>query len=161
MSLWKSVKSLKVKHIFTFLVLFAKHPLYAYATIKGTALTFKISERRFPKIHGGLNKANAFRHSLWNILIAKYAMKFSNDVTSVLDWTKRVTDLHEELAPNEYLAREMDLINNDLGRRWFNNVKNKSNSEIEEFLMDKLKNAIKINQASNLENLDNLVFLED
>lgn len=161
MSLWKAIRNLQVKYLYNLFVLFIKHPLYSYATLKATIDTFVISQKRFPNIHGGDNKANAFRHALWNILIAKQCSRFSKNMQSNLDWTKKITDLHEELNPNDILPTQMDLMNNKIGRKWFLYLQNSSEEEIEEFLIQKLENAVKINTDSLLEEIDNLVFLRD
>lgn len=161
MSFWKSVKSLQVKYLFHLFVLGLKHPLYSYATIKATIQTFSICYQRFPNNHGGDNRANAFRHSLWNILIAKESSRFSKTMKANLDWTKKITDLHEELNPNDLLPMQMDLKNNELGRKWSVQLNHATIEEIEDFLIMKLESAVKINSKSTLEEIDNLVFLED
>lgn len=161
MSFWKSVKSLQLKHLFQLFLLGLKHPLYSFSTIKATLQTFAICQKWFPNIHGGDNKPNAFRHSLWNILIAKKCSHFTKNKQSNLDWTKRITDLHEELNPNELISRIMDLKNNEIGRKWYTVYGEASVDEIVAFLIKKLDSAVKINSESIIEEIDNLVFLKD
>lgn len=161
MSFWKSVKSIQVKYLYHLLLLGLKHPLYSYATLKATIQTFAICYQRFSNKHGGDNRENAFRHSLWNILIAKECTRFSGNIKANLDWTKKITDLHEELNPNALLPMKMDLKNNEIGRRWFTQLNHTRNEEIEDFLIQKLESAVKINSESILEEIDNLVFLKD
>lgn len=47
-----------------------------------------------------------------------YCCKISSPEKS-LNWTKRITDLHEDLFPNEALQTKMDLHNNEIGRQYF------------------------------------------
>ena len=161
MSKWKIIKSLNFKQVIVLLGWFLKHPIFMYATFRATVKTLRIAQKRFSNIHNFDNKANAFRHALWNILIAKQCLKFSSDTEQVLTWTKQITDWHEEFSPNEILAKKMDLKNNQLGRKWFATVKNESILKIEEYLIEKLDSAVKINMDSSLDKIDNLVFLED
>ncbi|APZ46701.1 hypothetical protein BW723_10560 [Polaribacter reichenbachii] len=161
MSKWKIIKSLNFKQVIVLLGWFLKHPIFMYATFRATVKTLRIAQKRFPNTHNFDNKANAFRHALWNILIAKKCLKFSSDLEQVLTWTKQITGWHEEFSPNEILAKKMDLKNNQLGRKWFSILKNESILKIEEYLIEKLCSAIKINFDSPLDKIDNLVFLED
>lgn len=161
MSLWKIITNLKFKYLLSLTKLFFCNPFLSISFLSATLLTLKISQKRFPNIHGKHNKANAFRHSLWNILIAKKCLRFNKDENVVLDWVKGVTDLHEDLNPNDLLARKMDLKNNQLGREWFNKLKNKNLQQIELFLIGKLADAKKINLTSKIDSINNLVFLED
>lgn len=161
MSLWVLIKNLKFKYLISLILLFFRHPFFSYSFFSATFLTLKVTQNKFPNIHGNHNKANAFRHCLWNVLIAKKCYRFHNKINEVLDWTKKITDLHEDLNPNEALAKQMDLKNNALGREWFLVLKNKNLKQIESFLMDKLVFAVKINSNSDLRKINNLVFLED
>ncbi len=161
MSKWKIIKSLNFKQVIVLFKWFLKHPIFMYATFRATVKTLRIAQKRFPNIHNFDNKANAFRHALWNILIAKQCLKFSSDIEQVLAWTKQITDWHEEFSPNKLLAQKMDLKNNQLGRKWFASLKNESIIAIEEYLIEKLDSAVKINMESSLDKIDNLVFLED
>ena len=119
MSPWKLVKALDFKQIISLLGWFLRNPPFMIATVSATFKTYRISQREFPDIHGKLNKANAFRHALWNALIARNCSRFSKNMDSVLNWTKKITDWHEEFAPNDLLAKEMDLHNNRIGREVF------------------------------------------
>lgn len=161
MSFWKSIKSLKISYIYEIGKLLIRHPFFAFATLKATYNTYRISQKYFPDIHGKENRANAFRHSLWNILIAKEAKLFSKSLDDVVNWAKTITDLHEDLAPNKPLSRAMDLHNNAMGRKWFLDVHNKSEQEIVSIIMQNLNDAVKIETQASLHKIDNLVFLMD
>ncbi len=161
MSKWEIIKNVKFKQLAALFVWFLKHPLFMFATFRATVNTLRIAQKEFPDIHNLHNKANAFRHAIWNILIAQECLKFTKDVDKVLAWTKRITDWHEEFSPNEKMAKLMDLHNNALGRKNFLVLKDKSKNEIVDNLILKLETAIKINTESELDKIDNLVFLKD
>ena len=89
------------------------------STVKATFSVMKIAQKEFPDVHGHHNKANAFRHALWNIYIANKCKRFSKNNSQIIDWTKGFTDWHEEFSPNEEIAKSMDLHNNLIGRQLF------------------------------------------
>ena len=125
-------------------------------------MTMKIAQSEFPNIHGKHNKANAFRHALWNILIAKKCAKFSKNNELILSWTKRVTDWHEEFSPNEEIAKMMDLHNNTIGRQLFEEFYKKDVNTIVKLMNDQLQAAVKITSVLGTEKNQNLlVYLED
>lgn len=129
-----------------------------FATIIATYETFRISQHHFPNIHGKHNKANAFRHALWNILIAKKASFFSAD-ERVLKWTKEITDWHEEFSPNSDMAKLMDLHNNAIGRNFYLEIGKKSISEITQAMLKKTESAYIINSQSEIIDMENMVYL--
>ena len=161
MSFWKIIKGLNYRQLTSLFVWFLKHPLYMIATINATLQTFRISEREFPKIHGKHNKANAFRHALWNILIAKKCAKFSKNNSSVINWTKQITDWHEEFSPNEKLAEAMDLYNNRVGRTLYESNRDLEINQIVDLVKRYMENAVKISKISDVENFNQLVYIED
>ena len=106
------------------------------------------------------NAANAFRHALWNMLIASKCFQIEGNLKLVLSWTKRVTDWHENFSPNAPLSRAMDLHNNQFGRELFRECQGKDEEVLVTMLTSQLKSAV---QFSSLEGLkqcpDNLVFI--
>ncbi|MDB2384913.1 hypothetical protein N9V96_00400 [Polaribacter sp.] len=131
------------------------------ATILATYKTMQIAEKEFPSIHNLHNKANAFRHALWNILIAKNCLRFSSNNEAILNWTKNITDWHEDFSPNKIMARKMDLHNNAFGRNQYNLLKEKNNREIILYFKAEMTKAKQIKQESQFENFrKNLVYLE-
>ena len=132
------------------------------ATVSATIQTFRISQREFPYIHGQHNRANAFRHALWNILIAKNSARFSKNQDSVLRWTKNITDWHEEFSPNEPLPKAMDLHNNQIGRDIYVEHLDSKTDELVHFMKDQLNLAMKIHTVSEAEKYSKqMVYLED
>lgn len=162
MSLWKILKGLRFKQLASLIGLFFKHPLFMFSTVRATLITMRIAQKEFPDIHGNHNKANAFRHALWNILIAKKCARFSKNTNSILDWTKQITDWHEEFSPNEELAKTMDLHNNKIGRDLFVALSDKTTSEIVEQIKDQLEHSVKIVNSKDVQQYSHqLVYIED
>lgn len=94
------------------------HPLFAIISLYATYKAFVIAKDHFPKTNSADGIGNAFRHALWTCLIMMYCCKISSPKKS-LDWCKKITDLHEELFPNEPLQKQMDLHNNKVGMDLF------------------------------------------
>ncbi len=162
MSFWKVIRGLEFRQVKSLAAWFLKHPLFMTSTIIATFSTYRISQREFPYIHGQHNKANAFRHALWNILIAKASSRFSKNQEAVLQWTQRITDWHEDFSPNEEMAKLMDLHNNRIGRDLFDQLSKKNTSEIIAFMKEQLPRAAKVQEPSEFDSyIDQLVYLED
>lgn len=90
------------------------HPLFSIMGFYAILRSFSLAQKHFPKTHSNNGIGNAFRHSLWNCLILMYCCKISSP-QKALDFCKKMTDLHEELFPNEPLETKMDLHNNQVG----------------------------------------------
>ncbi|OIQ37259.1 MAG: hypothetical protein BM563_08845 [Bacteroidetes bacterium MedPE-SWsnd-G1] len=162
MALRTVLKQIKAKQLFGFFRFFIRHPLFANATFFATVKTYKIADKEFPKIHGKHNKANAFRHALWNALIAKSCSRYSNNIEKILNWTKDVTDWHEELFVNDPLSRAMDLHNNEIGRSVFNVNNEKSLDFIHQYLFELQKTSVKVSTIEEITcTINELVYLED
>lgn len=94
------------------------HPLFSALGLIATLRSFSLAQKHFPKTHSNNGVGNAFRHALWTCLIMMYCCKISSP-KKALDYCKRMTDLHEELFPNEPLETKMDLHNNQIGMEYF------------------------------------------
>nr|WP_146106890.1 wnt family protein [Polaribacter porphyrae] len=132
------------------------------SAVFATLQTLKIAQKEFPNIHGNHNKANAFRHALWNILIAKKCRIFSDNLNKVVNWTTTFTDWHEDFVINDELPRLMDLHNNAVGRKLFLAWKDEKTKTIAKLLKMELTNAklIITKEGFNGVNNNSLVFLE-
>ena len=119
-----------MKEIFSLAVLLLQHPLYIFPTLKATKQTLNICNIEYKDTHHLHGKGNAFRHALWNILIALYTSRIHKNEKKSVQWAERITDLHEELAPNKPLEKAMDLHNNAVGRAVFERLKNNTLNEI-------------------------------
>lgn len=113
-----NLRRLSIRNLLRLFSAVIRHPFYSILTLWATVKTYSISERLFPITHGTDGVGNAFRHALWNCLILMYCCKISSPEKS-LNWTKKITDLHEDLFPNEALQTKMDLHNNEIGRQYF------------------------------------------
>jgi len=158
MTIWARIRRLKFKEIFILLKLFLPNPFYIFPTYRATRETMEICNRLFGKKHYQDNRENAFRHAYWNFLIAEKVFIKNNSVEESVIWAKKITDLHERLAPNKALAQAMDLHNNEVGRTLFSN--NPEENAVEK-LQDLMNSAVKINDV-DLSKLDKnqLVFIE-
>ena len=78
-----------------------------------------------------------------------------------MTWSRKITDLHERLSPNEGLARAMDLHNNEVGRYLFLRTVNKK-EEIIPILIQMAEEAVKVQKAEEIqEHKYELVFIEE
>ena len=112
------LKSLSLNNLLKLFFTGFSHPIFSVLTFFATYKTYKISEKLFPKTHGLHGAGNAFRHALWNSLIMMYCCKVSSPKKALI-WTEKITQMHEDLFPNEPLQRKMDLHNNEIGRQYF------------------------------------------
>jgi hypothetical protein len=162
MSSWKIIKGLNFRQLKSLTVLLFKHPFFMLSTMKATFSVMRIAQKEFPNVHGLLNKANAFRHALWNVFIAIECSRFSKNTDAVLKWTKEFTDWHEEFAPNEELAKIMDLHNNFIGRELYKQTESRDKKQWVEFIKNQLLDAVQITSVTDVEKYPNqLVYLEN
>ncbi|WBL22451.1 DUF6973 domain-containing protein [Zunongwangia sp. HRR-M8] len=159
MAIGARIQQLNFKEIFILLKLFLPKPSYIFPIYKATRETLKSCDRLFGKKHYSDSKENAFRHAYWNFLIAEKLFRKNFSIEESLNWTKKITDLHERLAPNKALARAMDLHNNAVGRNIFSN---NPEENVVKKLQDLMNSAIKIKDP-DLSKLDKnqLVFIEN
>ncbi|MBT8188176.1 MAG: hypothetical protein HKP38_10725 [Croceitalea sp.] len=115
------------------------HPAFVFPTIAATRTCLAIANQHYGKAHHLDGQANAFRHALWNFLIAKRLDHKNKE--RVLAWTKNITDWHERAFPNTKMARFMDTHNNKVGRKLFVMYTGKSKEEITQQLLHMAQNA--------------------
>jgi len=140
---------------------FISRPFLILPTFNATRKTITTCNACFGKRHHGETKANAFRHALWNYLICTGCYRFLNSIEGSVAWSKKITDLHEDLSPNPEIARAMDLHNNAIGRNFF-----VENIEFQEDNIEKLRkmtnNALKIYSIEDIKAAEKeLVYIED
>lgn len=126
---------------------FFRHPLLFSSAVLATTKCLAISHDLFGNTHHKDNKANAFRHALWNMLLVRYAMVFENDVKQAVRWARKLTDWHEDFSPNDPLARTMDLHNNRIGRDLYTRkfaCKSPGSAQLTQALLPLLDSAIKM-----------------
>lgn len=160
MAIWAKAKTLDLRQFLTLSLAFALKPRYIYPTYKATKETVAICNRLFGSKHHEDNRTNAFRHALWNFKICERCYRTLGSEEKAVNWSRKITDLHENLFPNEDLARIMDLHNNRIGRVVFLNSINQTVDPIGK-LEEKMKEAVKVKTKEEVENATNkLVFLE-
>lgn len=141
------------------------HPLFSLLSFYATIQAFTIAQKRFPKTASTNGIGNAFRHALWCCFIIMYCSKISSPENAV-DFCKKITDLHEELFPNQPLETKMDLHNNKIGMDYFLELLPGIHRQFFEkgFFIDALIK--KMEEAKVLKNLDDdfegyLVYLDE
>ena len=136
--------------------------LLLWPTYRATKDCMRISTQYFERKHYQNGPPNAFRHALWNILIAKYSYSFSSTLEKALDWAKEITDWHEEAFFSKPLPMAMDFHNNTVGRWLFSENFNWSNEQFIEKLLLLTQKAVKINKDSPIDQYKNqLVYISD
>lgn len=163
--LFNALRSLTLGKLWKLIHLFLQHPLFTIISFYATLKTFKIAKKEYPKTNSNDGEGNAFRHALWCCLILMYCCKISSPKKS-LEFTKKMTDLHEELFPNKALQKEMDLHNNKVGMDFFMELLPGVHRQFFEtsFFISELKEKTKNAKIlKSLEQLltENLVYLED
>ncbi len=141
-------------------LLFIGRPLLIVPTLQATKRTMKICDSLYGITHHKSNKANAFRHALWNFLICQKTTKIVKNSAKSIIWTQKVTNLYEKVTKNEILDEIMDLHNNAIGRNVFLLKKEQNEVEIVDFLQEMLKNAKKITKINEIPTTENqLVYI--
>ena len=162
MNILKRIQQLSVPQLFQLTAAFMKKPLYLIPTLQATKETMKVCNSLFGKSHHKSNKANAFRHALWNFLIAEETMKISKNESKAVAWTLKITNLYEIVTQNDILDQEMDLHNNEIGRRVFLKQNSSKREEIVSFLQKMSQNAKKITNIDEIEDhKDRLVYISE
>ncbi|GGD94732.1 DUF6973 domain-containing protein [Planktosalinus lacus] len=164
MAVWNRIKNLNFKQFFSLAGTFMKRPTYFFPTHRATLKTVQICDRLFKKAHHKNNVTNAFRHALWNVLIAKKCFAKNDSVEKSVEWAKTITDLHEKLAPNDELEMSMDLHNNEIGRKLFaeKQMQNMEEESIIAVLKEKMQTAVKVSSIEEIKgNKSEFVYIED
>ena len=112
--LFNTLRTLSFSKILKLLKLTVPHPLFSILAFYATTKSFLLAQNKFPKSSSSNGIGNAYRHALWTCLILMYCSKVSSPEKS-LEFCKKMTNLHEDLFPNEPLEKKMDLHNNIIG----------------------------------------------
>ena len=138
------------------------HIQFLWPTYRATKNCMRLSTEYFGHKHYQNGQANAFRHALWNVLIAKYCTKSSKGMVRALNWTKQITDWHEQTFFGKELPMKMDYHNNEVGRSLFAEHPQWSQIVFVQQVLALTENAFKINLQTNLNQLKNrLVYITD
>lgn len=114
-----------------------------------------ISTQHYGRLHYKNGPANAFRHALWNYLIAKKCHLIRKNEVRVLTWSEKITDWHEVAFQNRELARKMDLHNNEVGRFIYLEYSSKAINEVTDILKEMTRVSSKVDTNSNFANFKN------
>ncbi|MDF0714665.1 hypothetical protein PY092_00770 [Muricauda sp. 334s03] len=155
MNLIAIAKRVDFKNILKGVFVGLSRPHFILPTIKATKDCIAISTKNYGKQHHKNGPANAFRHALWNYMIAKRCFPWNRDEETALAWAKKVTDWHEDSFPNKELPKKMDLHNNEVGRFIFAQNTEKSEQEIVGLLKKMALKSIKINEDTTLSEFKN------
>ncbi|MFV0531035.1 MAG: DUF6973 domain-containing protein [Flavobacteriales bacterium] len=97
------------------------NPQYIIGTQKASTEAANLTIEKFGSSDYN-GSGDAFRHALWNALIAKYCGSVTNSVDKAVNWAEKFTNTHEECGSSALLESKMDLHNNDFGQRYFYKV---------------------------------------
>ena len=117
--LWGVIKRAKPRQLGQLIMLCLKNMRFLWPTYKATKKAIAYADAHFGASHRRNTPANAFRHALWNWLVAKACFGIVEDEDKVLIWTKNITDMHEKILPGNAISNAMDLHNNAVGRNLF------------------------------------------
>ena len=115
---FSALKSLTFKKLFKVFSVGLMHPLFALLYAYASFRAFTKAKDLYPETNSNSGKGNAFRHAYWCCLIMMYFCKVSSPEKS-LKWCRKLTNMHEELFPNQPLETKMDLHNNNVGMDYF------------------------------------------
>ena len=109
---------------------FVWHPALAKPIQNATSKANELTATKFPSSSRYQDKGDAFRHAIWNALMAKYIGLDKNNVADCIDRAKDFSDLHESggqkpgnMTDEQYkLDGQMDYHNNGQGRNYFVSV---------------------------------------
>jgi len=155
------IRRFSIMQLLRLSVLLFQNPLFIIPTLRATRKTMLICNELYGNHHHNNGRENAFRHALWNVLICQKTFVISKSEQKAVVWSKKVTDLHEKLAPNKPLEQTMDLHNNETGRLFFRDLKNASQEEVVHFLTQKTAQAKVLEKIEDTDIYTNdLVYLE-
>lgn len=116
--LLNTVRSLTFGKMLKLLQITLPNPVFSLLAFYATVKSFVLAQKYFPQTNSNDGIGNAYRHALWCCLIMMYCCKVSSPEKS-LKFCRRITEMHEELFPNEPLQKKMDLHNNEVGMAFF------------------------------------------
>ncbi|QIY84539.1 hypothetical protein HER18_13895 [Chryseobacterium sp. NEB161] len=162
---FRALKSLTFSKLLKVFSIGIMHPLFAFLYTYASLRAFQKAKELYPKTNSNSGKGNAFRHAYWCCLIMMYFCKVSSPEKS-LKWCKKLTDMHEDLFPNQPLETKMDRHNNQVGMDYFMSLLPGVHRQFFEssFFVDELrkrtKNAVLIKSLDEQVGSDVLIYLE-
>lgn len=163
MNIWGVIRNLNIGQFLRLTWLCIRNLNKLWPTWKATKMSISLADQYYGKSHHKNTAANAFRHAVWNSLIAKKCLKSAEQFEEILCWTKEITDMHEDLFPNDPLARAMDLHNNKVGRFVFRNNSGQLEDDMIHMIHELTRQSVMIRDQEELNDLadDQLVHIEN
>jgi len=156
------LKLINKGNAWSFILLFLRHPLNLIPTFLATYQCVELSNKHYGTLHHKNNRTNAFRHALWNYLIAKKCSRWRRNKRKAIRFAEKITDWHEEFSPNAPLEKEMDLHNNHIGRKLFIQENEESVERFVEFLKERVESSQLIVSVEDIKKHSNsLVYIEE
>jgi hypothetical protein len=129
------------------------HFWFIWPTIKATNKAVTIATEHFGVSHHKNTPANAFRHAIWNYLIASKCSNYSKNDAKIVTWTKKITELHELILPGNELANVMDLHNNAVGLHVYTTNKQLPLEQVIILLLAMVQNSVKVTSTEEVINI--------
>jgi hypothetical protein len=152
-NLWNFIKRANPKQIWQLIRLCLGNIELLWPTYKATKKAVQYSNSFFGNKHHKNTPANAFRHAVWNYLIASECSYWSKDNAKVVAWTNKITNLHELILPGSELANAMDLQNNAVGLHIYTTNKVIPLEEAIILLHDMVKRSVKITSKEEISSM--------
>ena len=153
MDLWHFIKRANAKQIWQLIGLSLGNIRLLWPTYKATKKAVQYSNTYFGTKHHKNTPANAFRHAVWNYLIASECAHWSKNDAKVVAWTNKITNLHELILPRNELADAMDLHNNAVGLHIYTTNKALPLEEVIIHLLAMVKRSAKITSNEEITNI--------
>lgn len=162
MSIRARLKSMSLAQLFKLASLFIAHPGYVFLTARASKKAMHVATQVYGDTHHKSNRANAFRHALWTVLLGKAVYQKTHNLEKAKGWAKQFTDLHEELFVNNELDRAMDLHNNNFGIQKLKELVTTTEADTIAFLKTEAEKAVQITQTGETKQHPlNLVYISE
>jgi len=156
------LKLINRSNTWSFALIFLRHPLNFIPSVLATYECVEICNEHYGKLHHKNNVTNAFRHALWNYLIAKKCSSWRRNKQKAIRFAQKITDWHEEFSPNQPLDKHMDLHNNIIGRKLFILNDEKATEDFVVVLKRKVSEAKKITALEEIKlHRNDLVYINE
>jgi len=148
------------------------HPRNVSGTKRASDLAEAYEVERFTN-NSQFTRGDAFRHSLFGALVAKYGGENYGEVWKAANWALDFTNAHEDGVPDG-VDKSMDLHNNSVGIEYFrrvawvhrvnwldNDVHAPDDNQFKNYLEPKARNGVQVSDPSQIPNsLDIMVFIQ-
>lgn len=163
MRIWRLIRNLNIGQFLRLARLCIQNLNKIRPTWAATNMSVSLADKYFGKLHRKNTAGNAFRHALWNYLIAKRCLGSEKELEEILDWTEEITAMHEDLFPNDPLARAMDLHNNKVGRYIFQKNSDRLEEDMIRVILKLSGQSVMISSTEELKHLseDQMAHIEN